>query len=138
MTRQISKIFANIKITLYIHFLHIIRVVGCFCKTLHFTTNDSMIVNCGHKNAFSCLPYFYRSLWIIIIVGIPRNGYHHPETSLFFIAYVVLSTLLLTTQSRIIGAVRGTYSHLWETTLPVSSQYAPRKYDKRFGTPAII
>ena len=47
------------------------------------------------------------------------------------------------TQSRIIGAVRGTYSQLWVTTLPVFSPYAPRiipllltersKYDKRFG-----
>ena len=42
------------------------------------------------------------------------------------------------TQSRIIGAVRGAHSQLWETTLPVFSPYALRKYDMRFGTPAII
>ena len=41
-------------------------------------------------------------------------------------------------QSRIIGAVRGAHSQLWETTLPVFSSYAPSKYDKRFGTPAIV
>ena len=42
------------------------------------------------------------------------------------------------TQSRIIGAVRVAHSQLWETTLPVFSSYAPRKYDRRFGTPAIV
>ena len=48
------------------------------------------------------------------------------------------SLLIFTTQSRIIGAVRGAHSQLWETTIHVFSQYAPRKYDKRFGTPAIV
>ena len=43
-----------------------------------------------------------------------------------------------TTQSRIIGAVRGTHSQLWGTTIPVCSPYAPRKDDKRFGTLAIV
>ena len=43
-----------------------------------------------------------------------------------------------TTQSRIIGAIRGAHSQLRETTLPVFSLYAPRKYDMRFGTPAIV
>ena len=43
-----------------------------------------------------------------------------------------------TTQSRIIGAVRWAHSQLWETTLPVFSPYAPRKYDMIFGTPAIV
>ena len=42
------------------------------------------------------------------------------------------------TQSRIIGAVRGALSRLWETIIPVFSPYAPRKYDKRLGTPAIV
>ena len=42
------------------------------------------------------------------------------------------------TQSRIIGAVRRAHSQLWGTTLPVYSPYALRKYDKRFGTPAIV
>ena len=42
------------------------------------------------------------------------------------------------TQSRIIGAVRGAHSQLWWTIFPVFSPYAPRKYDKRFGTPAIV
>ena len=42
------------------------------------------------------------------------------------------------TQSRIIGAVRGAYSQLWGTTIPVCSLYAARKYDRRFGTPAIV
>ena len=32
----------------------------------------------------------------------------------------------------------GAHSQLWETTLLVFSSYAPRKYDKRFGTPAIV
>ena len=45
---------------------------------------------------------------------------------------------LCTTQSRIIGAVRGAHSQLWETILLVFSPYAQRKYDKRFGTPAIV
>ena len=36
------------------------------------------------------------------------------------------------------GAVRGAHSQLWEATIPVFSPYAPRKYDKRFGTPAIV
>ena len=44
----------------------------------------------------------------------------------------------LTTQSRIIGAVRGAHSQLWETIIPVFSPYAPRKYDKRFGTQATV
>ena len=42
------------------------------------------------------------------------------------------------TQSRIIGAVRGAQSQLWEIIIPVRSLYAPRKYDMRFGTPAIV
>ena len=41
-------------------------------------------------------------------------------------------------QSRIIGAVRGAHSQLWETIIPVCSLYAARKYDRRFGTPAIV
>ena len=45
---------------------------------------------------------------------------------------------MFSAQSRIIGAVRGAHSQLWETTLPVFSPYAARKYDKRFGTPAIV
>ena len=44
----------------------------------------------------------------------------------------------LNTQSRIIGAVREAHSQLWETTLPVFSPYVPRKYDRRFGTSAIV
>ena len=43
-----------------------------------------------------------------------------------------------TTQSRIIGAVRGAHSQLWGTFIPVCSLYAARKYDRRFGTPAIV
>ena len=43
-----------------------------------------------------------------------------------------------TTQSRIIGAVRGAHSQLWGTIIPVCSPYAPRKYDRRFGTPPIV
>ena len=43
-----------------------------------------------------------------------------------------------TTQSRIIGAVRGAHSQLWITIIPVCSPYAPRKYDIRIGTPAIV
>ena len=39
-----------------------------------------------------------------------------------------------TTQSRIIGAVRGAHSQLWGTIIPVCSLYAARKYDRRFGT----
>ena len=42
------------------------------------------------------------------------------------------------TQSRIIGAVREAHSQLWEITPSVFSPYALRKYDKRFGTPAIV
>ena len=41
-------------------------------------------------------------------------------------------------QPRIIGAVRGAHSHLWRTTIHVCSPYIPRKYDKRFDTPAIV
>ena len=44
----------------------------------------------------------------------------------------------LPTQSRIIGAVRGAHSQLWGTIIPVCSLYAARKYDRRFGTPAIV
>ena len=44
-----------------------------------------------------------------------------------------------TTQSRIIGAVRRAHSQLWGGTFfPVCSLYAARKYDRRFGTPAIV
>ena len=43
-----------------------------------------------------------------------------------------------TTQSRIMGAVRGAHSQLWGTIIPVCSLYAERKYDMRFGTPAIV
>ena len=42
------------------------------------------------------------------------------------------------TQSRIIGAVRGAHSQLWGTIIPACSLYAARKYDKKFGTPAIV
>ena len=47
--------------------------------------------------------------------------------------------LIWCTQSRITGAVRGAHSQLWGTIIiiPVCSPYAPRKYDRRFGTPAI-
>ena len=51
------------------------------------------------------------------------------------------SILLLScfpTQSRIIGAVRGARSQLWGTIIPVCSLYAARKYDRKFGTPAIV
>ena len=44
----------------------------------------------------------------------------------------------VTTQSRIIGAVRGGHSQLWGTIIPVCSLYAARKYDRRFGTLAIV
>ena len=43
-----------------------------------------------------------------------------------------------TCPSRIIGAVRGAHSQLWGTIIPVCSPYALHKYDKRFGTPAIV
>ena len=43
-----------------------------------------------------------------------------------------------TSQSRIIGAVRGAHSQLWGTIISVCSLYAARKYDRRFGTPAIV
>ena len=46
--------------------------------------------------------------------------------------------LNIITQSRIIGAVRGAHSQLWGTIIPVFSLYAARKYDRRFGTPAIV
>ena len=42
-----------------------------------------------------------------------------------------------TTQSRIIGAVRGAHSQLWGTIIAVCSLYAARKYDMRFGTPQL-
>ena len=32
----------------------------------------------------------------------------------------------------------GAYSKLWLTIIPVCSPYAPRKYGKRSGTPAIV
>ena len=41
-------------------------------------------------------------------------------------------------QSRIIGAVRGAHSQLWGTIIPVCSLYAARKYDRKFGTSAIV
>ena len=44
----------------------------------------------------------------------------------------------LTTQSRIIGTVRGAHSQLWGTIIPVCSLYAAREHDRRFGTPAIV
>ena len=44
----------------------------------------------------------------------------------------------VTAQSRIIGAVRGAHSQLWGTITPVCSLYTARKYDRRFGTPAIV
>ena len=46
--------------------------------------------------------------------------------------------LSLTTQSRIIDAVRGDHSQLWATIIPACSLYAARKYDRRSGTPAIV
>ena len=44
----------------------------------------------------------------------------------------------VSTQSTIIGAVRGAHSQLWGTIIPVCSLYAARKYDRRFGTPTIV
>ena len=32
----------------------------------------------------------------------------------------------------------GTHSQLWGTIIPVCTLYAARKYDRRFGTPAIV
>ena len=54
---------------------------------------------------------------------------------MFFIIKKQDIFLVNTTQSRIIGAVRRAHSQLWGTIIPV---YAARKYDKRFGTPAIV
>ena len=61
---------------------------------------------------------------------------------IILLTHIVVVTILVritntlpSTQSRIIGAVRGAHSQLWGTTLPVFSSYAPRKFDKRFGTP---
>ena len=53
-------------------------------------------------------------------------------------AVIECLSVIVTTQSRIIGAVRRAHSQLWGTVIPVCSPYAPRKYDKRFGTPAIV
>ena len=47
-------------------------------------------------------------------------------------------SVLCSTQSRIIGAVREAHSQLWGTIIPVCSVYAARKYDRGFGTPAIV
>ena len=58
--------------------------------------------------------------------------------SLMPVASPIFETFICNSQSRIIGTVRGAHSQLWETTLPVSFPNAPRKYDKRFGTPAIV
>ena len=52
------------------------------------------------------------------------------------IPYMQQKRLPNVTQSRIIGAVP--HSQLWETIIPVCSLYAARKYDRRFGTPAIV
>ena len=38
-----------------------------------------------------------------------------------------------TTQSRIIGAVRGALCQLWVTIIPLFSPYSPRKYDKNLA-----
>ena len=50
--------------------------------------------------------------------------------------YLIIASYI-STQSRIIGAVRGAHSQLWEKIIPVCSLYAARKYDMKFGTPAI-
>ena len=60
------------------------------------------------------------------------------DTSKWLVLLSFIDGQLFITQSRIIGAVRGAHSQLWETTLPVFSSYAPRKYDKKFDTPAIV
>ena len=56
-----------------------------------------------------------------------------------FISATVAVTVTDTIQSKIIiGAVRGAHSQLWGKSIPVCSPYAPRKYDERLGTPAIV
>ena len=40
---------------------------------------------------------------------------------------IVMHSNIMTTQSRIIGAVRGAHSQLWRTIIPVCSLYAARK-----------
>ena len=55
-----------------------------------------------------------------------------------FLLHLEIASPVRATQSRIIGVVRGAHFQLWGTIFPVCSPYAPRKYDKRFGTPAIV
>ena len=65
------------------------------------------------------------------------------DSTCYGVLYIIIERMLqnysiVTTQSRIIGAVRGAHSQLWGTIIPVCSLYAARKYDRRFGTPAIV
>ena len=57
---------------------------------------------------------------------------NNPMTTMSTLCYA--ATAHDSTQSRIIGAVRGAHSQLWGTIIPVCSPCDPRKYDKRFGT----
>ena len=68
------------------------------------------------------------SKWLLILL------------TMSFVIQMLLHSLLFKgiTQSRIIGAVRGAHSQLWGTIIPVCSLFAARKYDRRFGTPALV
>ena len=76
---------------------------------------------------------------LCVISRAPMDSLKLKESMVYlFFGSIVFNTRKCLTQSRIIGAVRGAHSQLWETTLPVFSPYASCKYDKRFGTPAIV
>ena len=65
-----------------------------------------------------------------------QTSIHH-KYALQCLPYDNSVAMICTTQSRVIGAVRGAHSQLWGTNIPVWSPYAPSKYNKRFGTAAI-
>ena len=95
--------------------------------------------------------YIYMNIYICKYIYMYIYIFSYPTVVVWRVCFVVSKGTLISytivamakivensTQSRIIGVVRGAHSQLWGTTLPLVSPYAPRKYDKRFGTQAIV
>ena len=98
----------------------------------------AQLVYCWHRKRLLCLICTCVNLIavLIIYVLIEKDEWHKYFLNYFthLFPFSAISIVCIA-QSRIIGVVRGAYSQLWGT---VCSLHAARKYDRRFGTPAIV
>ena len=90
--------------------------------------STSCLISIDVSEDRECSIFSFESVWEVISVTMQNISEK----------YLLKPNMQYANQSTIIGAVRGTYSQLWVTIIPVSSPHAPCKYDKRFCTPAKV